>query len=195
MKKTVKPLVLLTICAFFFNSSFAQLKMPVAAGISNDMKKVIEDFPNRFINLMGEVINQHPQSTDYECNFKVNGAEESFITRYSAKKEVCSFEAVMLSTENFNKAKQKFRSLFNQLNNLSVRFADNITVHLKGNFEEPKEEMKFTSILLSQEPGYESLKKMRIEIVMQVIEPMEWKVKVLIYDREREDEERGSVRE
>jgi len=195
MKKTVKPLVLLTICTFLFNISFAQLKMPVTTGISNDMKKVIEDFPNRFINLMGEVISQHPQSTDYECNFKVNGAEESFITRYSAKKEVCSFEAVMLSTENFNKAKQKFRSLFNQLNNLSVRFADNIAVHLKGKFEEPKEEMKFTSILLSPEPGYESLKKMRIEIVMQVIEPMEWKVKVLIYDREREDEERGSVRE
>jgi hypothetical protein len=195
MKKTVKSLVFLTICTFLFNVSFTQLKMPVAAGISNDMKKVIEDFPNRFINLMGEVINQHPQSTDYECNFKVNGAEESFITRYSAKKEVCSFEAVMLSTENFNKAKQKFRSLFNQLNNLSVRFADHITVHLKGNFEEPKEEMKFASILLSPEPGYESLKKMRIEIVMQVMEPMEWKVKVLIYDREREDEERGSARE
>jgi hypothetical protein len=195
MKKTVKPLVLLTICAFLFKISIAQLKMPVATGFSNDMKKVIEDFPNRFINLMGEVISQHSQSTDYECNFKVNGAEESFITRYSAKKEVCSFEAVMLSTDNFNKAKQKFRSLFNQLNNLSVRIADNKLLHFKGKFEEPKEEMKFASILLSPEPGYESLKKLRIEIVMQVTGPMEWKVKVLIYDKEREDGERGVIRE
>lgn len=195
MKKTVKPLVLLTICALFFTQSPAQLKMPVAAGISSDIKKIIEDYPNRFINLMGEVITRHPQSTDYACNFKVNGAEESFITRYSAKKEVCSFEAVMMTTENFDKAKQKFRSLFNQLNNLSVRFADNKPLHLKGKFEEPKEEMKFTSILLSPEPGHESLKKMKVEIVMQAVEPMEWKVKLLIYDREREDEERGAVRE
>jgi len=195
MKKTVKPLVLLTICALFFTHSPAQLKMPIAAGMSSDIKKIIEDYPNRFINLMGEMIAQHPQSTDYECNFKVNGAEESFITRYSAKKEVCSFEAVMLTTENFDKAKQKFKSLFNQLNNLAVRIADNKPVHLKGKFEDPKEEMKFASILLSPEPGYESLKKMRIEIVIQVAEPMEWKVKVLIYDREIEDEERGSVRE
>jgi hypothetical protein len=195
MKNTVKSLVLLTISTLFFNFSFAQLKMPLTTGIGNDMKKVIEDFPNRFINLMGEVISQHPQSTDYECNFKVNGAEESFITRYSAKKEVCSFEAVMLRTENFNKAKQKFRSLFNQLNNLSVRVADNSTVRLRGVYEEPREEMKFSSVLLSPEPGYEVLKKMKIEIVMLATEPMEWKVKVLIYDREREDDERGAVRE
>lgn len=92
MKKTVKPLVLLTICALFFIQTPAQLKMSVAAGISSDIKKIIEDYPNRFINLMGEVIMQHPQSTDYECNFKVNGAEESFITRYSAKKKYAALK-------------------------------------------------------------------------------------------------------
>lgn len=195
MKKTVKPLALITICALFFTQSPAQLKMPLTTGISNDIKKIIEDYPNRFIHLMGEVIMQNPQSTDYECNFKVNGAEEAFITRYSAKKEVCSFEAVMMTTEHFDKAKQKFKSLFNQLNNLSVRFADNKLLQLKGKFEEPKEEMKFTSILLSPEPGHESLKKMKVEIIMQAVEPMEWKVKLLIYDREREDDERGAVKE
>ncbi|HRF16703.1 MAG TPA: hypothetical protein PK977_00995, partial [Chitinophagaceae bacterium] len=84
---------------------------------------------------------------------------------------------------------------FNQLNNLSVRFADNKSLHLKGKFEEPKEEMKFTSVLFSPEPGQEFLKKLKVEITMQAVEPMEWKVKLLIYDREREDEERGAVRE
>ena len=44
MKKTVKPLVLLTICALFFIQSPAQLKMPVAAGISSDIKKIIKWF-------------------------------------------------------------------------------------------------------------------------------------------------------
>lgn len=55
--------------------------------------------------------------------------------------------------------------------------------------------MKFTSILLSPEPGLELLKKMKVEIILQAVEPMEWKVKLLIYDREREDDERGAVRE
>ena len=90
MRKPVKSLVLLTIISFLFLNSDAQLKLPMANGIAGDVKKVVEDYPNRFINLMGEVLNQHPQSTDYYCNFKVNGAEETFVTRYSAKK-ICFF--------------------------------------------------------------------------------------------------------
>ena len=81
----------------------------MANGIANDVKKVIEDYPNRFINLMGEVLNQHSQSTDYYCNFKVNGAEEAFVTRYSAKKEVCSWEALMLTTEQFVQTEGRIR--------------------------------------------------------------------------------------
>lgn len=195
MKKAVKSLVLITVCALFFSRSPAQLKLPLAAGISSDVKKIIEDFPNRFINLMGEVINQDPQSTAYECNFKVNGAEESFITRYSAKKEVCSFEALMLTTENFEKAKQKFKSLFNQLNNLTVRFAGNNPVRFRGQYEEPKQEIKFSSVLFSPETDREFLKKIKVEILLELAGPMEWKVRVLIYDKEREDDERGAVRE
>jgi hypothetical protein len=195
MKISVKSLVLITICTLFYTALPAQLKLPVVAGISSDIKKVIEDFPNRFINLTGEMISQHPQSIDYECNFKVNGAEESFITRYSSKKEVYSFEAVMLSTESFNKAKQKFKSLFNQLNNITVRIADNKPVQLKGKYEEPNEQMKFCSVLFSPATEKELLNKMKVEIVMQVADPMEWKVKVLIYNREREDKNRGAVKE
>ena len=126
MRKSVKTLAFITITSFLFNSAAAQLKLPVINnGIAHDVKKVIEDYPNRFINLMGEVLNQHPQSTDYYCNFKVNGAEEAFVTHYSAKKEVCSWEALMLTTEHFEKAKQRFKSLYNQLQNMVVKFGDN----------------------------------------------------------------------
>ena len=43
MLKAVKPLVLLTIISFFFLNSDAQLKLPMANGIANDVKKVIEE--------------------------------------------------------------------------------------------------------------------------------------------------------
>jgi hypothetical protein len=194
MKNSVKPLVLLTIISLHFISASAQLKLPLANGIANDVKKVIEDYPNRFINLMGEIISEHTQSTDYQCNFKVNGAEEAFVTRYSAKKEVCSWEALMLTTESFDKAKQKFKTLYNQLHNLSVKLG-NITYKLKGDYLAPAEEKKFTAVLFSLEPEALAAKKLKIEISMQYIEPMEWKVRVMVYDREREDDERGQIRE
>src|SRR5690349_15710102 len=106
MRKPVKSLVLITISAMFFHSSTAQLKLPTIQGVGSDVKKVIDDYPNRFTNLMGDVITENTQSVDYRCNFNVNGAEEAFVTRYSAKKEICSWQALMLTTENFDKAKQ-----------------------------------------------------------------------------------------
>lgn len=190
VKKTVKTLVLTTT---FLLSSFgllAQLKLPVASAIAADVKKVIEDYPYQFTNLMGEVMTEHLQSTDYQCNFKVNGAEESFITRYSAKKEVCSWQALMLTTENFDKAKQKFRSLYNQLNNISAG-----NTRYKGKYETPDQEKKFTSVLFEAEPATENTGKLKVELVLQFNAPMEWKVKVLVYDREREDEEKGRTKE
>jgi hypothetical protein len=195
MTKSVKTLVLITIASLVFNYSNAQLKLPAINGVGNDVKKVIEDYPNRFINLMGEVIKENTQSTDYQCNFKVNGAEESFVTRYSAKKEVCSWQALMLTTQSFDKARQKFKALFNQLNNLSLNTGGGKNVHLKGNFEAPEETKKFTSVIFSIEPELEATQKLKIEISMTFHSPMEWEVKVLVYDREREDDERGQTKE
>lgn len=195
MKISVKSPVLITISIFFLTSLNAQLKLPVVNGIAADIKKVIEDYPNRFTNLIGEVKAEHPQSTDYSCTFEVNGAEESFFTRYSAKKEINSWEALILTTEDFEKAKKKYKSLFNQLNNLSIHASGMKSFHLKGKFEEPDELVKFGSVLFSPVPAGEHIKKLKVEIVMQAFEPMTWKVKVLIYDREREDEDRGAARE
>jgi hypothetical protein len=193
MRKSVKTLVLITIALFFYAGSPAQLRVPLLSGVAGDVKKVIQDYPNRFINLMGEVINESAQSTDYACNFKVSGAEECFITRYSAKKEVCSWEAVMLTTENFEKAKQKFKAVFNQLNNLSVDIGDVKNLKLKGKYDAPEESKKFATSLFSFEPALEKTNRLKVEISLQYQAPMEWKVKILVYDKDREDNERGKI--
>ena len=191
MKKSVKTLALLTISFLLFNFSNAQLKLPALNGIGNDIKKVIEDYPDRFANLLGELIVQNPQSTDYHCNFKVNGAEQTTITRYTSKNNnVCSWQTLILTTENFEKAKQKFKSLFNQLNNLAVKAGSSGSFYLKGTYESPTEEKQFASVLFSLKPANETMKKLKVEISLQY-ELMQWKVSVLVYDREREDYERG----
>ena len=194
MTKSVKSLVLITISSLLFNLAEAQLKLPLMNAIGGDIKKVLEDYPNRFINLMGEVVAENTQSTDYQCNFNIHGAEEAIITRYSARKEVCSWQALMLTTENFDKAKQKFKALYNQLNNLSVDI-DKKNFRLNGKYEVPAAEKKFTSIIFSIKPENEAVKKLRVEISMQYFAPMEWKVKLLVYDKDREDDERGAIRE
>ncbi len=93
----------------------------------------------------------------------------------------------MLTTENFEDAKKKFKTLYTQLNNLSVK-----TMHLSGVYESPVEEKKFSSVLFSFDPADESLKKLKVELVIEA-EGMDWKVKVLVYDRDRNDDERGDT--
>ena len=95
----------------------------------------------------------------------------------------------MLSTESFEESKKKFRPLFTQLNNLPVGI-NNVSFTLKAEYEVPKEEKKFTTVVFSLYPSQEAVSKLKVEIAMQY-ELTEWKVKVMVYDREREDEERG----
>lgn len=193
MKKSVKLLSLFTISLFFSASLLSQSGVLPGSGIIHDIKRVIEDFPNRFANIKGELILQNPQSADYACNFKVNGAEESSITFYSSGKEIiCSWNALIISTDDFIEAKNKYKSIYNQLNNQLVNFNSAGNFKLKGVYTEPKEEKKFSTSVLSLHPVDESVKKLKIEISLQY-ELMEWKLRVLVYEKEKEDHERGSI--
>lgn len=184
MKPPVKTLVFLTIFFFSLATSFAQLKINTSHGIAFDVRKVIDDYPNHFDNIRGELIIENPQSTDYQCNFKVTGAEECTITRYSTKKKpVFSWQALMLTTDNFDEAKRKFHSLYNDLSTLPQQ-----TGLTKGLYESPEEAKKFTSVLFP----VESANKLSVELVMEA-EGMEWKVKVLVYDRDRDDDQQGEA--
>lgn len=191
MKQAVKTLVLFTIFLSLSVSSFSQLKLPFGNGIANDVKKVINDYPNQFSNLRGEMIMENGQSTDYECNFKVEGAEKTMITKYTSNgKNVSSWSTLMLTTDDFTAAKKKFKALFQQLNNITVKMTNTNAFYLKGKYEEPVEEKKFFSSMFAFSNATEEMKKLKVEIVMEY-ELLEWKVKVLVYEKEREDDERG----
>jgi hypothetical protein len=190
MKLLVKTLRCFTILLLIQQASFSQSHFFSGRSndISTDIKRVISDYPNQFKNITGELIVQNPQSADYQCSLKINGAEECIITKYSSiKKEIYSWQAIMLTTENFNEAKRKFRSFYDQLNNLTINSSQ-----LRGRYEAPAEEKKFTSVIFSFSPGDESTDKLRVEVVMES-EGMDWKIKILLYDRERDDDEKGKV--
>ena len=191
MKIAVKPLVLSTIFCLCISFSQAQLKKLIPpSGFALDLRKVMEDYPNRFANLVGDLVVENHQSVQYKCNFPVTRALEASVTKYSSTaRNISSWEALMLSTESFEEAKKKFRALFTQLNGLKVSI-DGLGFTLKGEYETPKEEIKFTTATFSLSPGGEAVKKLRAEILMEY-ELTEWKVKVIVFDKEREDDEKG----
>ena len=168
MKIAVKPLVLSTIFSLCISVSQGQLKkLTPPSGFALDLRKVIEDYPNRFANLVGDLVVENHQSVQYKCNFPVTGALEASVTKYSSTvRNISSWEALMLSTESFEEAKKRFRSLFAQLNGLKVSI-DGVSFTLKGEYESPREEIKFTTTTFILSPEGEAVKKFRAEMLME----------------------------
>jgi hypothetical protein len=174
-------------------TSRAQIKFSFQNPIQSDLEKVVQDLPNQFKHIRGEEVVNNPQSTDYRSTILLKEAEECVVTKYSSRtKEIYSWRADMLTTDNFETAKKKFRALFSQINNLPVNF-NNKAFHFKGQYEQPVEEKSFTSTIFSID-ATDEIKNLKIELSMEY-ELLQWKIKILVYNREREDNERGETKE
>ena len=93
MKKSVKVLLLFTIALLMSEHVPAQSKLIAANNLMSDVKKIIDDFPNCFANITGEIIIKNPQSTEFECSIRVDGAEKTTVTVYASKtNSSCSWQ-------------------------------------------------------------------------------------------------------
>ena len=186
----MKKLCFLAALFFSAQSLFAQI-IPVKNNFQAGLTTVIRDYPNHFTNIIGELLVKNPQSEDYRSQINISGAEECIITKHSSgKKAVYSWQALMLKTDDHEAAAKKFKALFNSINNLIVAVGEAPLV-FKGSFVNPSEEKKFSSIVFS--PDIKSRNnKIRIELMLQS-EMMEWGVRLLVYEKEKKEDERGSV--
>jgi len=190
--KCLKLTVLLLLFDFIYAS--AQLKLPITSSIRNDFQKIMAEYPEHFETIRGEIINQNPQTIEYASQLKLGDAEDCIITKYSSgNKPVYSWQALMFRSEDFEAASKKYKWVFNQLKGMNIFYVkDQYT--LKGSFEEASESRKFTNSILTPVAPPEPLIKLKIDVALQFEFP-EWKVKLLVYEKEREDDERGETKE
>jgi len=180
----------LSLCFSFF-SLYAQV-FPVKNAFQTGLANIAGHYPNQFKEIAGEVMKENPQSIDYRSLLTLKDAEECIVTKFSAKgKEVYSWQAIMLTTDDFEEALKKFKSLYNSIQHLAVNI-NGTSTKLGGEYIKPVEEKKFNSIIFTAPDKHENLKKFRVELTLQS-EFMDWVVKVLIYEKEREDDERGEI--
>lgn len=66
--------------------------------------------------------------------------------------------------------------------------------HFTGTYENPSDEKKFTTVLFEPAAKDGLMGKLKIELLMEY-EMLEWKIKIAVYEREREDNERGDIKE
>lgn len=173
-------------------SASAQLRLPIHSALRNDFQKVVAEYTHNFQNIIGRVVNQNPQTTEYASELTLADAQECIITKYSSgSKAIYSWQALMFTSEDFETASKKYKWLYNQLKGSNVYYVkDQYT--LKGKFEEADESRKFTTSMLTVSAPPEPLKKLKVEVALQFDFP-EWKVSLTVYEKEREDDEQGDI--
>ena len=169
----------------------AQLKFPVTNNdLRTNLTRVISDFPNGFSTLKGDTIEVNPQSIEFSSLLDFRMAPENAITQYTAVQPVYSWHASLITSEEFEDAAKKYNWLCNQLKVMTIKLDGGYSFTLSGNINKPDDGKKYTSTVFKLTPGASHLPKLKIEAVMEFVFP-EWKVNLVVYEKEREDHERG----
>ena len=196
MKLKTKQVLLL--CATFplFIIAEAQLKLPVTGNpdVRNALEQVITDFPKEFAALKGEVIANNPQSVEYESLLSFKSAEKNIIIQYSGTQPVYSWQALMFTSEDFETAEKKYKALYSQLKNINIKLNRDYDYSLTGEYDKPEETKKFSSTVFRLLPNASNLPRVKVELLLQY-ELLEWKIYLMVYQKEREDNERGKVKD
>ena len=171
----------------------AQFKVPVT---NNDLRinlqKVITDFPIHFATLRGDTLVNNPQTIEFASRLDFKGAMENSIVEYKSSKPIYSWKALLMSTEEFEDAQKKYKWLYNQLKVMTVRLDGGYSFTFNGDYDAPDESRKFCSSVFKLTPNAVNMPKLKVEVSMQFEFP-EWKVSLMVYEKEREDSERGEV--
>jgi len=189
----MKPLTatfLFILFAFFLSGQV----IPLKNALQTDIEKVISDYPNGYKNIIGEQIMENPQSIEFECLVAVKDAIKCKLIKYSSNiKEIYSWEAEMIKTDDFEEASKKFRAIYNSLQHLSVNINGSTAV-FKGDYIKPSEVIKFTTVVLDPGDKTPELKKLKLALVLET-DMLDWVIKIQAYEKEREDKERGNEKD
>jgi hypothetical protein len=152
------------------------------------LEKVIQDYPNHFYNIKGELISQALQSSRYKSTLQLPGAQSTVVT-VSTGAQGSDWSCTVLQTKNFTEARDRFAAIYGQLSNSIITASGQKTFILSGQYETPTEDRKSTAIVFSLLPGVGEMKKLKVELALRQ-EQNEWKIELSVEDK---DEAQGAL--
>ena len=140
--------------------SFAQLHLTGSNNsISNALAKVIEDFPNHFNNIRGEIISKDVQAVNYTSTINIAGADSSIIIQNGNDSDnIYSWTETVFATDDFDKAKEKFHEYFSKIKATAATI-DNKKISFRAEYLEPDDAKRFTTILFTANDETQQLKE------------------------------------
>jgi hypothetical protein len=157
------------------------------------LEKVIQDYPNHFYNIKGEMIAQARQMTEYRSTLQLPGSSSCIITLYrAARDEDYEWTCTVLEAGSFELVRERFREIYSQLTNSIVTTGGQKTFILSGQYEEPVQEKKRTQVVFSLLPGVGEMKKLKVELIAYQ-GGKGWKIALSVNDQDPKEEAQNAL--
>ena len=150
------------------------------------LEKVIQDYPNHFHNIKGELIGQASQASRYRSTLQLPGAVSGTVTLNTSSAPGSGWVCVVLNTESFEMAKSRYSEIFSQLSNSIITSGNQKTFILSGQYEAPTEDRKTSRVVFSLLPGVGEMKNLKVELSLLEAEKG-WKIVLSVQDKDLQD--------
>lgn len=148
------------------------------------LEKVIQDYPNHFHNIKGELIGQALQAARYRSTLQLPGSASSTVTLFTVSgAEGSDWDCTVLETPDFNAARTRFTEIYDQLSNSIISTVEQRTFILSGQYETPSQDKKYTQVMFSLLPGVGEMKRLHVSLSMREAE-QGWVVAIEVTDKE-----------
>jgi hypothetical protein len=185
MKKLSALIFLLPTVDIAAQSKLPSLKLtPV---ITTEILQVAGDYYDQFFYTKGEKIAETESTIEYKSKILPQGALESTVMQIKSLHNVYSWQAVMMNTDDYDKAVAKYKQIYRQLDGANFRMNDGKNCKMKGSFDAPDGDRAFASSILQPDVTDKYLQRLKIEIALNFNMP-EWTVKILVYEKESDED-------
>jgi hypothetical protein len=161
------------------------------------LEKVIQDYPNHFYNIKGELISQEHQTTEYRSKLQLPGSPSCMVVQTGGKGttaagEGYSWTCTVLDSESFDVARARFLEIYGQLSNSIITTNAQKTFILSGQYEFPDPEKKCTRVIFSLLPGVGDMKRLKVGLTLNQVGD-KWRICLNVNDRDNPDDAQGAV--
>ena len=154
------------------------------------LERVIQDYPNQFKNIKGDLLASNPREAEYKSVVTIPGAESATVTQYTGtERHIVSWQTILYSSNDFDKAEQKFRELFDEIKNTIVRLEGERPVILNGKYETPEEGKTHTTVVFDILPATGSTRQLKVDMTLQKQRNGRWTVVLSVYDKDRKEDQ------
>lgn len=153
--------------------------------IKTDIEKVASDYYDHFHNIIGEKISETESTVEYKSKVIPEGSLESSITQIKSLHNVYSWQATMFNTDDYEKAVEKYKQLYRQLNGTNFKMEEKRSWKFEGLYDAPDDARSFASTILEPEVNDKVFQRLKIEIALNYNMP-QWTVKILVYEKEND---------